>query len=127
MAKMHTSAAVGVRVFSSVASRAAGAGGARGTFSEHCVHRATLRGQVSQDQAMTYAVRAKAGQSMTVHLDGDAKTAFDLSGPKDRSGQAMASRATEWAGTLPDDGDYTILVFNRGAANAPFTLKISIE
>ena len=48
---------------------------------------------------------------MTVKLDGDAKTSFDLSGPKDSSGQAIASGETEWAGKLPDDGDYKIFVF----------------
>ncbi len=64
---------------------------------------------------------------MTVTLDGDAKTSFDLSGPKDKSGQMMASSATEWTGTLPDDGDYKIFVFTEGRAKAPFTLKIDIE
>jgi hypothetical protein len=64
---------------------------------------------------------------MTVRLDGDAKTAFDLSGPKDSSGQAMASSETEWAGTLPDDGDYKILVFTTSRVNAPFTLEIAVE
>jgi hypothetical protein len=32
---------------------------------------------------------------MTVKLDSDAKTSFDLSGPKDSNGQAMASSETE--------------------------------
>ena len=91
---------------------AAAAGDAKGTFSEQRVHfargahAATLRGQVSRDEAILYIVGAKAGQSMTVKLDGDAKTSFDLSGPKDSSGQAMASGETEWAGKLPEDGDY---------------------
>ena len=88
------------------------AGKTQGTFSEQRVHfargahGATLRGQVWRDEAMLYIVGAKAGQSITVTLDGDAKTSFDLSGPKDSSGQAMASGETEWAGKLADDGDY---------------------
>lgn len=73
---------------------------------------------------MIYIVRAKAGQSMTVRLDGDATTSFDLSRP---SGQAMASSATEWTGTLPDDGDYKISVLTEDRVKAPFTLKIDIE
>jgi hypothetical protein len=76
---------------------------------------------------MFYIVGARAGQSMTVKLDGDAKTSFDLSGPRDGSGQAMASGETEWAGTLPDDGDYKIFVFTEGRVKAPFTLKIIVE
>jgi hypothetical protein len=94
---------------------------ARGTHSE------TLRGRVSRDTAMLYIVGAKAGQSMTVTLDGDAKTRFDLSGPKDTSGQAMASGETAWSGTLPDDGDYKIFVFTEDHATAPFTLTVSVK
>jgi hypothetical protein len=82
---------------------------------------------VSRDEALLYIVGAKAGQSMTVKLDGDAKTSFDLSGPKDSSGRAMASGETEWAGTLPDDGDYKILVFTENRVKAPFTLEITVE
>jgi len=94
---------------------------ARGTHSE------TVRGKVSRDAAMLYIVGAKAGQSMTVTLDGDAKTRFDLSGHKDTSGQAISSGETEWSGTLPDDGDYKIFVFTEGNATAPFTLTVGIK
>lgn len=76
---------------------------------------------------MLYIVGARAGQSMTVTLDGDAKTRFDLSGPKDTSGQAMASGETEWSGRLPDDGDYKIFVFTEEHAAPPFTLTVSVK
>ena len=76
---------------------------------------------------MLYIVGAKAGQSMTVKLDGDAKTSFDLSGPKDSSGQAMASGETEWAGTLPEDGDYKVFVLTEDRVKAPFTLQITVQ
>jgi hypothetical protein len=76
---------------------------------------------------MLYVVGAKAGQTMTVTLDGDAKTSFDLSGPKDSSGQAMASSETEWTGKLPDNGDYKIFVFTQDRVKAPFTLKIAVK
>jgi hypothetical protein len=109
------------------------AGGPQGSFSEQRIrfargaHRATLRGRVSRSKAILYKVGAKRGQSMTVRLDGDAKTRFDLSGPKDSSGQAMASGETEWSGTLSDDGDYEIFVFTEDRVNAPFTLTVTIE
>jgi hypothetical protein len=107
--------------------------GAQGTFAEQHVrfpkghNSATLRGRVSQRKAILYIVGAKAGQSMTVSLDGDTKTRFDLSGPKDKSGQTMANGATEWSDTLPDTGDYRILVFTDSRVVSPFTLKITIE
>ena len=133
MTKMLRYTFIGLSVLASLAPVAVGAGEARGTFSEQRVHfargahGATLRGQVSRDEAILYIVGAKAGQSMTVKLDGDAKTSFDLSGPKDSSGQAMASGETEWAGKLPDDGDYKIFVFTEDRVKAPFTLEITVE
>jgi len=109
------------------------AGAPQGSFIEERIrfargaHSASLRGQVSRSKAILYKVGAKRGQSMTLKLEGDAKTRFDLSGPKDSSGQSMASGETEWSGTLPDDGDYKILVFTEDRTNAPFTLTVSIE
>jgi hypothetical protein len=106
---------------------------AQGAFAEQRVrftkghNSATLRGRVSQRKAILYIVGAKAGQSMTVSLDGDAKTRFDLSGPKDKSGQTMANGESEWSDTLPDNGDYRILVFTDSRVASPFTLKITIE
>jgi len=109
------------------------AGTPQRSFSEQRIHfargshRATLRGRVSQQEAILYKVGAKRGQSMTVRLAGDAKTRFDLSGPRDSSGQAMASGETGWSGTLPDDGDYKIFVFTEDRVSAPFTLTVAIE
>lgn len=107
--------------------------GAQGTFSEQHVrfpkghNSATLRSEVSQRKAILYVVGAKTGQSMTVSLNGDAKTRFDLSGPKDKDGQTMVNGATEWSDTLPDTGDYRILVFTDSRVASPFRLKITIE
>jgi len=111
------------------------AGGQQGKFSEQRirfargVHSATVRGRVSRSRAILYKISAKRGQSMTVELEGDAKTRFDLSGPQDKDsiGQAMVSGESEWTGTLPDDGDYKIFVFTEDRVNAPFTLKVSIK
>jgi hypothetical protein len=64
---------------------------------------------------------------MTVRLEGDTKTRFDLSGPKDSSGQSVASGETEWFGKLPDDGDYKIFVFTEDRVNAPFKFTVTIE
>ena len=109
------------------------AGLQQGTFGEQRIrfargaNSAEVRGSVRQDRAMLYKIGAKAGQTMTIALTGDAKTRFDLSGPKDASGQALASGATEWTGTLEDDGDYAILVITDDRVSAPFTLSVSIR
>ena len=58
---------------------------------------------------------------MTVRLEGDAKTKFDLSGPKDNSGQAMASGETEWTGSPAGEGDYKMFVFTENRVKSPFT------
>lgn len=63
---------------------------------------------------------------MTIHLS-PSKTSFDLSGPKDSSGQAMASGETEWAGTLAEDGDYEVFVLTEDRVKAPFTLQITVQ
>ena len=124
---------VAFTVLGSLAPGAVRADEPQGRFSEQRIrftrgaNSATLHGRVSRDMAMLYIVGAKAGQTMTLKLDGDAKTRFDLSGPKDSSGQATASGETEWSGTLPDNGDYKIFVFTEDRVNAPFTLKFTVE
>ena len=105
------------------------------TFSEQRIrfargaHGATLRGRVTEDRTLLYTLNARAGQSMTVALECDSlKTRFDLSGPKDKSGQALASGEQEWTGTLADDGDYKmIFVFTDAReVNVPFTLRVTV-
>ena len=91
--RMLRCTSMGLTVLASLAAVTVGAGETRGTFSERRVHfapgahGATLQGQVTQNEAMFYIVRAKAGQLMTVKLDGDAKTSFDLSGPRTAAGK----------------------------------------
>jgi hypothetical protein len=112
---------------------AGNAGSSQGSFSEQRIrfargtNTASLKGRVSRSRAILYKIGAKGGQSMSVSLEGDAKTRFDLSGPKDSSGQAMASGETDWSGTLPADGDYKIFVFTEDRANAPFTITVTIQ
>lgn len=132
MRKVLMCAFVGLIVVASLTPALVRAGGPQGSFSERRIRFArgaysvTLRGKVSRSKAILYRVGAKRSQSMTVRLEGDAKTRFDLSGPKDSSGQAIISGETEWSGTLPDDGDYKIFVFNEGRVNAPFTISVTI-
>ncbi len=107
MRKKLACAFVGLIVLVSLIPTGVRGSGPQGSFSEQRIrfapgaHIATVRGQVSRSKAILYKVGAKSGQSMTVRLEGDAKTRFDLSGPKDGSGQSMVSGETEWSGTLP--------------------------
>jgi len=133
MRKGRTHTFVSLLLIASLASAMLGASAAQGSFSERRIHfargthSATLRGKVARSHAILYKVGAKRGQSMTVRLDGDAKTKFDLSGPKDTNGQAMMSGGTEWSGEVADDGDYKIFVFTEDRVSAPFTITITIE
>ena len=101
MRKVLACAFVSLIVLTSLIPTVVRAGGPQGSFSEQRIrfargaHSATLRGQVSRSKAILYQVGPKRGQSMTLRLEGDAKTRFDLSGPKDSSGQAMVSGETE--------------------------------
>jgi hypothetical protein len=133
MKKVVTHAFVSLIVLALLIPEGARAGESQGSFSERRVrfargaHTAKLQGRVSRSKAILYKIGAQSGQAMTVLLEGDAKTRFDLSGPKDNSGQAMVSGATDWSGTLPDDGDYKIFVFTEDRVNAPFSITITIK
>jgi hypothetical protein len=124
---------IGLTMLACVAPAAERSRKPQASFSENRIHfargahGATLRGRVSRDKALLYTIGARAGQSMTVRLEGDAKTRFDLSGRKDRNGQAMASGETEWTGTLPRDGDYRIFVFTEDPVVAPFRLSVTVK
>ena len=135
MRKLFACTIVGLMALASLVPAAVRAGASQGSFSEQRIrfargaHSATLRGRVSQNRAILYKVGAKRGQTMTLMLDADSKTRFDLSGPKDSAGQTMVSDVGEdWSGVLPDDGDYKILVYtlDRGVS-VPFTLSVKIE
>ncbi len=70
-----------------------------------------------------YTLRARAGQTMTVHLATGRKTSFTLQGP---SGTVEgADGVKDWSGELPEGGDYTI---NIGTdATAAYTLEVTIR
>lgn len=133
MAKKLRDACVGLAALAALAATTVASAVAEGSFAGERVrfargaHGTTLHGQVTRDEAVVYVIGARAGQAMTLHLDGDAKTSFDLAGPKDSSGQAMASGETDWSGRLPDGGDYRILVLTQSRAKAPFSLQVTIE
>jgi hypothetical protein len=88
---------------------------------------AILKGTLSPDMPRHYALKARAGQTMTVHLASPGKKARFTLYP---SGQAHpldgAKDRMDWSGELPDSGDYVITVMPvSGRAN--YTLEVTIR
>lgn len=71
-----------------------------------------------------YRLRARRGQTMTVHLTTGNKTSFTLWTPTGDTPEG-ADGAKDWSGELPETGDYTI---NIGTdATAAYTLEVTIR
>ena len=77
---------------------------------------------------VSYALRARQGQQMTLHLTSAKKNAvFGLYAP----GMDLvegAQNVADWSGTLPKTGDYEIIVFPQDeVTNTTFTLEVTIR
>ena len=84
----------------------------------------TLQGQVTRALSETYLVGARAGQVMTVRLTGANKSlSFLVSSPTTTS--LIADNTRDWTGTLPETGDYTIIV--QADARATYSITIGIR
>jgi hypothetical protein len=85
----------------------------------------TVTGKVSIALPDTYLVGARAGQVMTVKLTAPRKSVrFLLMSPTTRN--LVADNAREWTGTLPETGDYYIIV-DADARNSTYSMTISIK
>lgn len=71
-----------------------------------------------------YLLRARAGQTLIVHITSlEDNAVFDLYAPGRRT---LAQETTDWTGELPRSGDYVISVGpTRG--NATYTLEVTIR
>jgi hypothetical protein len=70
-----------------------------------------------------YHLRARAGQTMSVHLAAGRKTSFSIYAPTDPVEGADGVR--DWSGELPETGDYIITVGTD--ATAAYTLEVTIR
>ena len=90
---------------------------------------AVLRGAVVRGTQDRYILGARAGQTMIVHVTSREKNAvFTILGPDATAleGAEEGTDATDWTGTLPLNGDYSIWVGpTRG--NATYTLEVTIR
>lgn len=77
---------------------------------------------------ISYVLRARRGQRMTVHLTSAKRNAiFSVYAPGYDLIDA-ATNATDWTGTLRKNGDYEIIVFPEDeATNTNFTIEITIR
>jgi hypothetical protein len=77
---------------------------------------------------ISYQLRARKGQTMTLHLTSAKKNAVFLVYLPGMNLLEIPQDATDWSGTLPKSGDYEIVVFPQDeATNTTFTLEINIR
>jgi hypothetical protein len=71
-----------------------------------------------------YHLRARQGQTMSIHLATGKRTSFSLLTP---SGDTVgdADGVKDWSGELQDNGEYTIIVATD--ATAAYTLEVTIR
>ena len=85
---------------------------------------ATVQGRVSLELSDTWIIGARAGQVMTVQLTAPGKVRFMLM--TSRTTESLADNTRSWTGTLPETGDYLILV-DTDAKAATYSMTISIK
>jgi hypothetical protein len=90
---------------------------------------AVLQGAVVRGTQDRYILGARDGQTMIVHItSGEKNAVFVILGPDASAleGAEEGTDATDWTGTLPLTGDYSIWVSpTRG--NATYTLEVTIR
>ena len=70
-----------------------------------------------------YRLRARAGQTMTVHLATGKRTSFTLQSPAGTVEDADGVK--DWSGELPETGEYVIVIGTD--ATAAYTLEVTIR
>jgi hypothetical protein len=70
-----------------------------------------------------YSLRAREGQTMSVHLATGDRTSFTVYAPTDTV--ADADGVKDWSGQLPETGRYQIIVATD--ATASYTLEVTIR
>ena len=84
----------------------------------------TVQGRVSLELSDTWIIGARAGQVMTVQLTSPQKVRFMLM--TSRTTQSLADNTRSWTGTLPETGDYLILI-ESGDKPSTYSMTISIK
>jgi hypothetical protein len=87
------------------------------------VEKGTVRRGISHD----YLLKAGAGQNMTLHLATSGGVCFDLYSPG--MSDQLANCSKDWAGELPQSGDYRINVLpdTTTERNISYTLEVTVR
>lgn len=80
-----------------------------------------VRDRIKLCTSHNYYFRARRGQRMSVHLVAGKKTSFAVYAPTDR----ISDGAWDWAGELPEDGEYQISIGTD--VTARYTLEVTIR
>ena len=84
-----------------------------------------LKGTIVRGTDDRYQLRARVGQTMSVHITSVENNAdFEIFAP--RSGRSLAGVSNDWSGELPRSGDYTIVVYSE-RGNAEYTLEVTVR
>jgi hypothetical protein len=81
---------------------------------------AKLHGSFSGYDSVNYVLSAKAGQQMTIKIEGSSNANFNVFAPGDQPGKSTALGSgypgSDWSGTLPSSGKYTVQVYQMRAS-----------
>jgi hypothetical protein len=96
---------------------------------------ASVSGRITGDQTVDYTLRAKAGQTLHVHLKADSAMAYFNVLPPGSTGEAVFIGSTlgdTFEGKLDQDGEYTVRVYQmragaRRGESAQYTLTARID
>ena len=86
------------------------------------------KGAIAQGGNDLYLVRAKAGQTMIVHItskQGDA--VFDITEPPPGSGTPFTRENKDLTDKLERSGDYYISIYGLGGAVTNYTLEVTVR
>jgi hypothetical protein len=88
---------------------------------------AVLRGSVHRGVSHDYLLKARAGQTMSVHLVAGGEVNFMLFSPGRTD--ILAENAKDWSGELPQSGDYRINVLpdTTTERNISYTLEVTVR
>jgi hypothetical protein len=86
---------------------------------------AVLKASIKKGTNHHYLLRARAGQTMTVHLAAK-QCGFTVYKPDGGEAIEEADGVTDWSGALPESGEYTIEVAT-DARLTPYTLEVTIR
>ena len=83
-------------------------------------------GSVRRGMSHDYLLKARGGQSMSVHLAARGGISFDILTP---GGDVLAQYAKDWAGDLPQSGDYRINVLPDTSTTRSilYTLEVTVR